>query len=258
MAAWRWRRRFPGLFSGNDRSSCDGERGRNRFHRGHHHLVTSITIARTMPPGDNLSERFAPFVEWAVFRFRRIVATTIVTLLCLVLVAWTWATFSARDRSSLAGRVTVAGRPVTFGTITVVTANGTTLTTSIRPDGSYLLPHVPSGAVQIAVSSPDPESVFQKATAPYAPVSPPNPATSELGDRARKAAQKEQPAEKSGDVTIAARVKEAPPSTQPPSRPEHAGWFRIPGRYADPSRSGLSVTVEPHGATFDLELSPGK
>lgn len=211
-----------------------------------------------MPPGNNFFECLAPFVEWVVFRFRRIVVTTIVMLLCLALVAWTWATFSARNRSSLAGRVTVAGRPVTFGTITVVTANGTTLTTSIRPDGSYLLPHVPSGTVQIAVSSPDPESVFQKATAPFAPTSPPHSDTATLGGRAREEAHKEQPPEKSGDVTIAARVKDAPPSTQPPFRPEHAGWFRIPGRYADPSRSGLSVTVEPHGATFDLELSAAK
>lgn len=209
-----------------------------------------------MPLGEDVAEHLAPLVEWMVFRFRRIVVMTIVALLCLVLLTWSWATFSARGRSPLTGRVTVAGRPVTFGTVTAVTANGTTLTTSIRPDGSYLLPHVPIGAVRIAVSSPDPQSVFQKATAPSAPASPSNSATTGLRGRAEKTARTDQ-SDKSGDVTIAARIKEQPPSTRSPARPEHAGWFRIPGRYADPSRSGLSVTVEPNGATFNLELCAG-
>lgn len=210
-----------------------------------------------MPLGDELSECLAPLVEWVVFRFRRIVVTTMVMLLCLGLLAWAWTMLSASGRSPLQGRVSVAGRPVTFGSVTIVTADGTTLTTSIQRDGSYRLPHVPAGTVRIAVSSPDPLSVFQKATATPAPALPPNSTTAGTGGRAGNVTQKEKPPDKGGDVTIAARAEKPPPSTQPASQADHAGWFRIPGRYADPSRSGLRVTVDPRGSTVDLELNAG-
>ncbi len=92
---------------------------------------------------------------------------------------------STRQRSPVQGRVRVDDRPVTFGVVTVVTADGSTLTAQIRPDGTYTLP----------------------------------------------------------------------PIVQSPARPEHAGWFRIPGRYANPLRSGLGGSVAAEGSTIDLDLS---
>lgn len=206
-----------------------------------------------MSPTDALLERIALVVEWAVFRLRRILVTLIAAVLCCLFLLWVWVGFTARGRAPMQGRVQVAGRPVTFGTVTVLMADGTTLTTSIRPDGTYLLPHVPPGPIQVAVSSPEPRTVFQKAVAPYS--SPPGPAPKAAGSPGGGAPKNAKPQETKGDVTIAARVEQAPPSTQPPARPEHAQWFRIPGRYADPMRSGLRATIDPDGATVDLDLS---
>lgn len=37
-----------------------------------------------MSPADELLTRLAPFVEWVVFRFRRIVLTTIAIIFCWI------------------------------------------------------------------------------------------------------------------------------------------------------------------------------
>lgn len=206
-----------------------------------------------MSPADELLTRLAPFVEWVVFRFRRIVLTTIAIIFCWIFLSWAWSVRAAVGTSPVEGRVTVAGRPVTFGTVTILTADGTTLTTPIQPDGTYLLPHVPPGPVQIAVSSPDPKTVFEKALSDPVIKPPKDPAaTANGGINGQPSPGKKTDA--GGNVTIAARVDKPPPSTQAQARPEHAGWFRIPGRYASPAQSGLKTTVEPRGSTVNLDL----
>lgn len=208
-----------------------------------------------MPASDSLTERLVPLVEWVVFRFWRIVAATIACGLCLLFLLQAWGRLSTRGQAPLRGRVSVEGRPVTFGVVTVVTAAGTTLTGRIRPDGTYELPQVPPGAVRIGVSSPEPRTVFQKATS--------SPESEAAGGRGAArpaqaggsgAAGGGLPRSPAGGVTIAVRVDAPPPSTQAAVRPEHAGWFRIPGRYADPVRSGLGGSVAAAGSTIDIDL----
>lgn len=164
----------------------------------------------------------------------------------------TW--MAARHRSPVRGQVRVDGRPVAFGVVTVVTANGATLTASIQPDGTYALPHVPPGPVRIAVASPEPRTVFQKAPktgATTAPGGPPGTPRS----RSPRASDGGSPDVADGRVSIAMKAEGGPPSAQPPARPEHSQWFRIPGRYADPVRSGLAGRISADGATLDLDLS---
>jgi len=187
----------------------------------------------------------------------RIVATTVAIGLCLLVAMQVGNWLSTRERSPLQGRVRVGERPVTFGVVTVVTADGATLTAQIRPDGTYSLPHVPPGPVQIAVSSPEPKTVFQKAAEMSAAATP-------GGGSARSAstakgssggAEGGPPRGPEGSVAIAMKADAGPPSSQPPARPEHAGWFRIPGRYANPLQSGLGGRVAAEGTTIDLDLS---
>lgn len=207
-----------------------------------------------MPPPDAFPKRLTPAVAGTGSRSRRIIAGAVAAVLCLLLVmpASMWP--AARRLSPLHGRVRVADRPVTFGTVTVVAADGTTLTTTIQPDGTYTLSHVPPGPVRIAVSSPDPRTVFQKA------VSEPGAASKRKPNRTGPAASAgsdanavEQSAAGSA-IAMAMPLDKAPPSTTAAARPEHAGWFQIPGRYASPVQSGLRAIVEPHGSTMDLNL----
>ena len=88
----------------------------------------------------------------------KIVAATFAFGLSAAVLAWAMGWFSTPGRSRLEGRVSVDGRPVTFGVVTVVTADGATLTARIGPDGTYSLPHVPPGPVRIAVSWSRPAS----------------------------------------------------------------------------------------------------
>lgn len=205
---------------------------------------------------DAMLERLAPFVEWAVFRSRRIVAGIVVGILACLLLLRGWHSLAAVGTSPVQGRVTAADRPVTFGTVTIVTASGLVLTAPIKPDGTYVLPHVPPGPIQVAVSSPEPRSIFQKALeSPPASATPPATPPSAKAPRG-SAPNPGRPADESRGTTIAVRVDAPPPSTQSAALPAHAGWFRLPGRYADPMRSGLKATVAPAGSTLDLALDP--
>lgn len=209
-----------------------------------------------MPTTDAFLERLAPVVEWVAFRFRRIIAVAVVAILCLLLLMQALSWLATRGMSPLRGRVTAAGRPVTFGTVTVVAADGTTQTTTIQPDGSYALPHVPPGPVQIAVSSPEPQTVFQKAVADPAATPSRNPTGTGSGTTGGSKAKTKGTKQTEADsaIAMAMPIDKAPPSTEGAARPEHAGWFRIPGRYASPAQSGLRATLEPRGSTADLSL----
>ncbi len=184
----------------------------------------------------------------------RIVALAAVVGLASLVVLASRSWLAARDRSPVQGQVHVDGRPVTFGVVTVVTAGGATLSARIRPDGTYSLPHVPPGPVRIAVASPEPRTVFQKAHAEAA-VADPGGRGVGPGLQPRSAPGGGPQAAPDAGVSIAMKVEGGPPSAQPPARPEHAQWFRIPGRYADPLRSGLAGRVSADGSTIDLDLT---
>jgi hypothetical protein len=204
-----------------------------------------------MVPHDDFIRKLEPVIEWIAFRFRWL-AVAAVVVICgfLVLFQW-WAWLAVRGNSPLKGRVSVAGRPVTHGTVTALTSGGTVLSAQIQPDGSYEFPDVPPGPVQLAVSSPEPRSVFQKAFEGGSPPVLSDPSATSFGQKTKQSKTKDV----DQNIAIALSVDSPPPSTNAESRPEHDRWLRIPGRYANPASSGLRANVEPSGANADLELT---
>ncbi len=61
----------------------------------------------------------------------------------------------------LMGTITHEGKPVRMGSVLIMGSDGVPRSTTIRDDGTYSIGKVPVGVVQIAISSPDPESVFR-------------------------------------------------------------------------------------------------
>ncbi|VTT96639.1 unnamed protein product [Gemmataceae bacterium] len=122
--------------------------------------------------------------------------------------------------TAVSGKVTQKGRPVVYGTVTVIGSDQATYYTTIQLDGTYSVAGVPVGPAKFAVYSPDPY---------YEPPVP--PAVKARMEEARRAA-----------------------GTTPPPRPPKGKWFRIPPKYADPVTSGLAVDLEGPTAVFDIRV----
>lgn len=183
------------------------------------------------------------------------VATVAVALALLLRFAFT----GPPPGSELTGRVAIGGKPIVFGTVTAVAADGRVFTAPIMPDGTYVLRNVPSGPVRIAVSSPNPRPIEERIAAANPDgeaATSPRPATA--AGRAPGAAGTSKAAP---GISIAApeASSQVPPasaggtgSKSPP--PQHARWFPIPGRYASPATSGLGGEVRGRENTLDLQL----
>lgn len=218
-----------------------------------------------------------PWDEYVVMHLREIVAAVIVAV--IVIVALWGVEFPGS--TVLAGRVTSQGKPVVFGTITVIAADNKTYTVPIAPDGTYVVRHLPPGPVRLAVSSPHPRSVVEREpdeaaqTAAGQPAAGPGagPRAGPGPDGPRSAATRGP--RKSGDgaggadagdvadgapIAASPRVPTSAAGTTPVpgvvsrQAPAAAGWFRIPGRYARPATSGLKTDVRRGRTKFDLSL----
>lgn len=55
------------------------------------------------------------------------------------------------SETSVSGKVTYKGAPVTAGSVTLVASNGQVYSGNLGPDGTYQIAGVPTGEVQIAV-----------------------------------------------------------------------------------------------------------
>ena len=81
------------------------------------------------------------------------------------------------ERRSLSGEVTLGGRPVTDGLVTLHGPDGTTATGAIRPDGSYSIDDPPEGLCRVSVAdvprgSAEPSAHGEGTTGVRAPVIP--------------------------------------------------------------------------------------
>jgi hypothetical protein len=139
-------------------------------------------------------------------------------------------------KSTVTGKVTYNGKPVVWGTVILIDAQGQYHQGAIDLGGNYTTDDaVPEGAVKIGVVSPKPEG--GKVLAPKG------------GAKAGGGSGFEDPRDKfmkeqgTGQNT-------APPRTIPPT----GAWFPIPSKYADPNTSGLSGTVK-KGDELKIELT---
>ncbi|QEL15583.1 peptidase associated/transthyretin-like domain-containing protein [Limnoglobus roseus] len=124
------------------------------------------------------------------------------------------------SRTDVAGKVSYRGRPVVYGTVSVIGSDQITYYGAIQTDGSFAVRHVPVGAVRIGVYSPDP--YFEL------PV-PPN--VKKQIEAARRAQG----------------VEELP-------KPLKGQWFKIPPKYADPLTSSLTAQVEGPSPIIECSL----
>jgi hypothetical protein len=122
--------------------------------------------------------------------------------------------------TELSGKVTFKGKPIVYGTVTVIGADGLPRAGTIEPDGSYRVAGIGPGPARVAVSSPPPPGAGP----------PPRPAVQDPQD------------------------EKPPPLTPPPADPQVVqNWFPIPDRFADPDRSEIKTEVG-SGKPFNIDL----
>ncbi|MFM9195768.1 MAG: carboxypeptidase-like regulatory domain-containing protein [Planctomycetia bacterium] len=200
-----------------------------------------------------------PWDEYLAMHLREICAGLLVVILLLVILPFV----DLSGGTAVSGTITSQGKPVVFGTVTAITADQRTFTVPINADGSYELKNLPPGPVRIAVSSPTPRPVNEQqgAEPPMAASGDPAaaadrrsgaPGSTPAAGAPRAAAGAAAPA---GGVSIAAPNAKLPePPLPTAARAAQDGWFRIPGRYASPTTSGLGTEVRRGRTTVNLSL----
>jgi len=124
------------------------------------------------------------------------------------------------SRSDVTGTVSYRGRPVVYGTVSVIGSDQMTYYGTIRLDGTFSVAGVPTGPARVGVYSPDPY---------FEPPIP--PAVRAKAEEARRAAG----------------IEVAP-------RPPKGQWVRLPPKAADPLTSGLAVDVAAQPTVVDLRV----
>ena len=135
--------------------------------------------------------------------------TFMIVLYCLVFSL----SIGCDRKTTVNGKVSCKGKPVVWGNVILIDANGEYHQGVIELDGSYTIVDVPKGIVKIGVSSPNPN------------------ATHNLKNR--------KPDPKAD-------------STAKLDKPAKGAWFPIPDKYADPNSSGLTETVAGKPIVIDL------
>jgi hypothetical protein len=124
---------------------------------------------------------------------------------------------------SVSGKVYFHQKPLGGGTVTFASPGNKTVVSQIGPDGSFTIPKIPTGEVQIAVET---ESA--------------KPSEERGGMRPPKEVDVPPEAQKSGIYAG--------------KRPEGMTYVPIPSQYADPEKSGVTYTVESGSQEHDIKL----
>ena len=120
------------------------------------------------------------------------------------------------NSADVSGKISYQGRPVTYGSVIILTSNNSAFSAAIKPDGTYLVEDIPPGNASIAVISRNP-ALGRSAIHP--------PKTTPTG--------KQEAAPRETAVT---------------------GWFPLPRNYEDPKSSGLTCNITKGQVIHDLEL----
>ena len=198
-----------------------------------------------------------PLDEYVAMHLREIAAALLLVVVVLCVLPFV----EFPGATTLTGRVTSQGKPVVFGTVTVITSDHRAHSVPIRPDGTYVLKRVPRGPVKVAVSSPNPQPVVERQAAETGAAGSGAQSQSARPKSASGGPMPGQPAAASGQdkavegVSIAATNERGPASPDPGrSHAAHRDWFRIPGRYANPATSGIGTDVGRGRTTLNLSL----
>ena|SRR5262245_912624 len=124
------------------------------------------------------------------------------------------------SKGTVSGKVTYRGKPVVWGTVSVIASDNVQYAAQITPEGTYSIPNVPTGPARFAVSSPNPDGTARGG---------PAAANGGAGDRG------------------------SPGEGGPPNPPPGA-WVALPEKYNDPLQSGLTGTIGA-SSTVDLVLN---
>jgi hypothetical protein len=135
--------------------------------------------------------------------------------------------------AQVSGKVTAKGKPLVWGTVTLVDSNGAYHQGVISLIGNYTIDNVPIGGVKIGVVSDNPVG---------------------RGGTDGRGAGGDKPGGRAGDVADprAGRGFRQDTSGEPP-RPPPGAWFPINAKYADPSTSELTGEVKP-GKVSELNI----
>jgi hypothetical protein len=118
-------------------------------------------------------------------------------------------------KATVQGKVTHRGKALACGTVLLVGADGVTVAGEIAGDGSYAVAGVTAGPVQVGVVSKPPRA----------------------GARPSRG----------GPVRTRTDARASPAA-------DRSKWFPIPEKYAEPTTSGLGLTLQAGANTQDIEL----
>lgn len=125
--------------------------------------------------------------------------------------------------TDVSGSVSYQGKPIVFGSVVIVGADGMPRSGTIQPDGSFTVSGVAIGPAKVAVSSPRPPGLAK-------PPAPKRGGRDEGMDERR------------------------PADAGMPVDPAIAkGWFPLPDDFGNPETSGIAIDIAP-GKSLVLEL----
>lgn len=139
------------------------------------------------------------------------------------------------SKSKVRGKVTYQGKPVVWGTVTIVDKNGEHHQAEIDLQGNYEIDKVAVGPCKIAVNSPDPN-----------PPADAGKGRGKVGEGVSKVGGIEDPREK----FMAGKQKQEDPRPKPPP----GAWFGIPSKYNTIEESELTGEVRGSRTELNIEL----
>jgi hypothetical protein len=133
----------------------------------------------------------------------------------------------ARPHSRVHGKITYRGTPVAGGTIIFMGPDNQTYPARIGSDGSYNVASVPRGHLQISIQADQPRIASR-----------PQPGAKDSDSFAK------------GAMNLDDQSKGGPGANQPAA----GAFVAVPARYADPTKSDLTVDLEQSDQEYSVDL----
>jgi hypothetical protein len=160
----------------------------------------------------------------AKMRMAGILAVVVLVIGVLFYVGWAGI---GSDTAEVSGCVTFEGKPVGFGTITMIAEKGSGLGTASIKDGTYAMPRAPVGPVRISITG---------SKIPF--------------EQRPRAETKGEYMKRRGELADKAAARGEPVPDDPPDPND------LPGKYSNDQVSGLTFEVRPGKNTYSPDLKP--